>query len=82
MIINRRAMDTGSDQLQFSISPVKSITDRVFLAPVAKTRPMKMLAVVAIIKVIIGMIEKNKKTMVAKKETKAAIIHPSEFRIR
>jgi hypothetical protein len=47
-----------------------------------KEDEMKMIAVVVIVKIIIGTIEKNKKTTVIKTENTDTVIHPAAFWVR
>lgn len=43
---------------------------------------MKMLLVVLMVRMIIGMAEKNKKNAEVKNESSNKVIHPAEFQIR
>jgi hypothetical protein len=53
----------------------------LFLCP-KKEVSMKMLVVVLLVRVIISMVEKNKKVTDVQHESRGRVIHPAEFEIR
>lgn len=62
-------------------SPVALKNDRAFFMP-QKEVSMKMLLVVLVVRVIIGMVEKNKAVTEQKNESRERVMHPAEFQIR